>query len=95
MLVLSGIEGAEGRLMKKNRWKRVENDEKLSLIWKNKPNLWKAKMNVSIYMEGGYDDLCGFGRRENKANSKPNKANFSEQGPEDRERKDKIVLGRY
>jgi len=52
-------------------------------------------MNVSIYMEGGYDDLCGFGRRENKANSKPNKANFSEQGPEDRERKDKIVLGRY
>jgi len=28
-------------------------------------------MNVSIYMKGYYEDFCGFGLRENKANSKP------------------------
>ena len=31
-------------------------------------------MNVCVYMEGFYGDLLGFGLRENKANSKPNKA---------------------
>ena len=28
-------------------------------------------MNVSIYMKGYYEDFYGFGRRKNKANSKP------------------------
>ena len=28
-------------------------------------------MSVSIYMKGYYEDFCGFGRRKNKANSKP------------------------
>ena len=32
-------------------------------------------MSVSIYMKGYYEELFGFGRRKNKANSKPNKAN--------------------
>ena len=60
----------------KNRWKRVENDENLSLIWKNKPNLLMAKMNVYTYMKRGYEDFSDFVRRKNKANSKPIKANY-------------------
>jgi len=60
----------------KNRWKRVENDENLSLIWKNKPNFRKARNGVSIYMKGDYDDFCGFGRRKNKPNSNPIKPNI-------------------
>ncbi len=32
-------------------------------------------MSISIYIKGRYEDLCGFGRPKNKANSKPNKAN--------------------
>ena len=36
-----------------------------------------GKMNLSIYMKGRYEDFCGFGRRKNKANSKPNKPNLS------------------
>ena len=60
----------------KNRWKRVENDEKLSLIWKNKPNLPAAEMNVYVYMIRVYEDFCDFVQRKNKPNSKPNKANF-------------------
>jgi len=43
----------------------------LRLIWKNKANLWKAEMSVSIYMKGYYDDFGGFGRGKNKPNSKP------------------------
>ena len=35
-----------------------------------------GRMSLSIYMKGDYEDLCGFGLRKNKANSKPNKANF-------------------
>jgi len=35
-----------------------------------------AEMNVYSYMKRGYDDFCGFGRRKNKANSKPIKANL-------------------
>ena len=35
-----------------------------------------GKMGVSIYMKGRYERFCGFGLRENKANSKPNKANM-------------------
>jgi len=34
-----------------------------------------GSMSVSIYMKGYYEEFCGFGRRKNKANSKPNKAN--------------------
>ena len=55
----------------KNRWKREENDENLSLSWKNKPNLRKGKMDVYIYMKRSYEDFSVFGRRKNKANSKP------------------------
>jgi len=36
-----------------------------------------GKMDISVYMKGDYEDIYGFGRRENKANSKPNKANLS------------------
>jgi hypothetical protein len=36
----------------------------------------KGKMSVSIYMKGDYEDFQAFGRRKNKANSKPNKANL-------------------
>jgi len=43
----------------KNRWKRVENDEKLSLIWKNKPNLWKAEMNTKSIITRGYEKYNG------------------------------------
>jgi len=32
-------------------------------------------MGVSIYMKGDYEDFQAFGRRKNKANSKPNKTN--------------------
>jgi len=35
-----------------------------------------GKMSLSIYLKRRYEDFCGFGRRKNKANSKPNKANF-------------------
>jgi len=35
-----------------------------------------VKKGISIYIKGYYEDFCGFGRRKNKANSKPNKANF-------------------
>jgi len=35
-----------------------------------------GKMSLSIYTKGRYEDFCGFGRQENKANSKPNKANL-------------------
>ena len=28
-------------------------------------------MSLSIYLKGDYEELCGFGRRKNKANSKP------------------------
>jgi hypothetical protein len=27
-----------------------------------------GKMSVSIYLKGDYEEFCGFGRRENKAN---------------------------
>ena len=30
-------------------------------------------MSVSIYKKGEYEDFHAFGRRKNKANSKPNK----------------------
>ena len=33
-------------------------------------------MSVYIYMIRVYEDFCDFVRRKNKANSKPNKANF-------------------
>ena len=33
-------------------------------------------MNVYIYMKRGYDDFCDFGRRKNKANSKPIQSQF-------------------
>jgi len=33
-------------------------------------------MDETVYMKSGYDDFCDFGRRKNKANSKPNKANL-------------------
>jgi len=33
-------------------------------------------MSVSIYLKGYYEALCGFGRRKNKAKTKPNKANL-------------------
>jgi hypothetical protein len=32
-------------------------------------------MDVSIYMKGYYEEFYALGCRENKANSKPNKAN--------------------
>jgi len=32
-------------------------------------------MNVNTYMKGSCGDFCGFGLRENKPNSNPNKAN--------------------
>ncbi len=32
-----------------------------------------AKMSISIYMKGYYEDFCGFGWRKNKPNSNPNK----------------------
>jgi len=35
-----------------------------------------GRMSLSIYMKGYYEDFYGFGRRKNKANSKPNKANL-------------------
>jgi len=35
-----------------------------------------AEMDACIYKKRGYDDFSGFGRRKNKPNSKPNKANF-------------------
>ncbi len=34
-----------------------------------------GKMSVSIYKKGEYEDFHTLGRRKNKANSKPNKAN--------------------
>ena len=37
-------------------------------IWKNKANLHKAIINVSIYIRREYEIFCGFGLRENKAN---------------------------
>ena len=33
-----------------------------------------GKTNVTIYMKGYYEEFYGFGWRENKANTKPNKA---------------------
>ena len=37
-----------------------------------------GKMSVSIYMKGYYEVFYGFVPRENKPNSKPNKANLTE-----------------
>ena len=34
-------------------------------------------MSLSICMKGYYEDFCNFGRRKNKANLKPNKANLN------------------
>ena len=45
-------------------------------MWKNKPNFLAAKMNVYIYMKRDYEDFSDFGRRKNKAKSKPNKPNL-------------------
>ncbi len=45
------------------------------LIWKNKANLRMGKMSLSIYKKGYYEEFHALGRRENKANSKPNKPN--------------------
>jgi hypothetical protein len=33
-------------------------------------------MSLSVYMKDDYEDFHAFGRRKNKANSKPNKANL-------------------
>ena len=46
------------------------------LIWKNKPNFEMVKKSLSIYMKVDYEDFHALGRRKNKANSKPNKANM-------------------
>jgi len=35
-----------------------------------------GKMSLSIYMKGHYEIFFDFVRRKNKANSKPNKANY-------------------
>jgi len=35
-----------------------------------------GKMSISISMKGDYEEFYALGRRKNKANSKPNKANF-------------------
>ena len=35
-----------------------------------------GRMNVSIYMKGDYEEKPQFWAEKNKANSKPNKANF-------------------
>jgi len=34
-----------------------------------------GEMSVSIYLKGDYEEFNALGRRKNKANSKPNKAN--------------------
>jgi len=41
--------------IEKNRWKRVENDENLSLIWKNKANLRMGKINTKPAIAMNYD----------------------------------------
>jgi len=45
------------------------------VLMQNKPNLLKGKMSASVYIKGYYKDFQLFRRRENKPNSKPNKAN--------------------
>jgi len=35
-----------------------------------------GRKSLSVYMKGYYEDFYAFGRRKNKANSKPNKANI-------------------
>ena len=37
-----------------------------------------GEMSLSVYMKGEYKVFCGFMWRKNKANSKPNKANFKQ-----------------
>jgi len=37
-----------------------------------------GKMGISIYRKGGYVEFYALRRRENKPNSKPNKANLRE-----------------
>jgi len=37
-----------------------------------------GKMSLSVYMKGRYEEFYALGRRKNKANSKPNKANFGD-----------------
>ncbi len=41
-----------------------------------------GETNVSIYLRREYDKLCGFGRRKNKANSKPISRRLNEPGGE-------------
>ena len=59
----------------KNRWKRVENDEKLNLFWKNKANLNMGEINsksiiTRVYMQ--YSGLDTWWKQSQfKANSKP------------------------
>jgi len=72
----TGAESKKGRIMKKNRWKRVENDEKLSLSWKNKANLRQGEIGAISLLKGDYEEFHALRRRKNKANSKPNKANL-------------------
>jgi len=54
--------------VKKSRKRR-----KFELNLKKQTQFAGGEMSVSIYKKGEYEDFHAFGRRKNKANSKPNK----------------------
>jgi len=57
--------------MKRTGEKEDNNDEKLSLSWKNKANLPEAKMGLSVIYIKNYKEKRCFPPPKNKANSKP------------------------
>jgi len=60
----------------KNRWKRVENDENLSLIWKNKPNLPCGQIGLYSIITSGYGKYIELDTWWKQTQFKPKQSQF-------------------
>ncbi len=54
----------------------VENIRQIGVFLQNKANFRNGQMNINSFITKDYEKNGFAGRRKNKANSKPNKANF-------------------
>jgi hypothetical protein len=54
----------------------VKNPLQIAPFMQNKPNFRKAKMNVTSFITNVYENVSNWKLGENKANTKPNKANL-------------------
>ena len=71
VVILRLIRGKYELKMQKKAKKESKSGGFSCLSWKNKANLPAGWIGLKYYMKGRYEEFHGFGRRKNKANSKP------------------------